>query len=383
MRQKEGLSDYTWEKVENDNTLYGLEELLRYLENLNSEEKIKRAKLIWKELGNLYERRRESVFSCVYSWGYAKLTRNPKFDAYFIRILNKTAWIPDSEGNLQTPDNIIFSSLNWDDNHFLRSKIQFKSIDENERLKHENEQLRDDKERLQLEIERLKAKYEASFESDQSTQPQTEINSSSSSNDTSVNTFQPNSNQQNNYSNNPINQNTKTINGSDGFNPSITPDKAPIRLEPYNPTDITQPSNNHQNNYSNTNNYSQKYKDDLGKWGEDYVQRILEKEFSSMEINNITAEPIKGADFEIRNKENNELIRLVEVKTTTYTKVAYHFITGNEWEKAKDNGDKYWIYCVYNAGKDTVHYIPIQNPVKQSAEGKISVIPSEYKMRLL
>jgi hypothetical protein len=127
IRRREGFGDCTSSNVKNDNTLYGLEDILDYIQCLNKEDKISRTSLIWKELCNLYERRRESVFSGTYSWSYFLSTHQASFDAYFIRILNKSAWIPDSDGNLQHPTDIIFNSLNWEDNPFLRSKIHFKS----------------------------------------------------------------------------------------------------------------------------------------------------------------------------------------------------------------------------------------------------------------
>lgn len=127
MRKKEGHGE-GWGYSPDDKDIYGLKELLEYIEKLNTGEAVKRSKLIWKELCNLYERRSEGVFSGTYNWSYYRNSYQCTFDAYFIReILKKCSWIPDNEGNLQLPCNVLFNSLGWDDNIFLRSKIHFKS----------------------------------------------------------------------------------------------------------------------------------------------------------------------------------------------------------------------------------------------------------------
>ena len=127
MRIQAGYGDCSSCDIQNDNSLYGLEKLLDYMKNLSTEDKFIRAKLIWKELCNLYERRGENVFSGTLKWSYSWSNHSCSFNTYFIRILNKTSWIPDSDGNLHIPSDVVFNSLSWDDNIFLRSKIRFKS----------------------------------------------------------------------------------------------------------------------------------------------------------------------------------------------------------------------------------------------------------------
>ena len=165
--------------------------------------------------------------------------------------------------------------------------------------------------------------------------------------------------------------------------------------EPCN-NDNTNVNNNNQDNNLNTNELNKEennmeinnseYIKGIGKYGEELVSRVLHEEFS----NNSKIEIIDlnsngkigvGADFEIR--QNGIIIRLVEVKSTTNPKGSPLIVSGTQWETARDfynlnNGDIYWIYCVYNAGTEKVQVEKVQNPIKQWKEGKILADPINF-----
>ena len=109
-----------------DWTLQGISEVLSALPEINTETRKEKAKQIWEELINLEERRGKAVFSGEYTWTYYGDYRAPPFDSAFIRLLNKSEWVPDDEGDLRRPDLILFGSLGWTSNPFLQSKICFK-----------------------------------------------------------------------------------------------------------------------------------------------------------------------------------------------------------------------------------------------------------------
>lgn len=109
-----------------DWTLCGMERMLEALLRMSVAERTTKAKLLWEELAHLEERRGKGVFAGEYTWTHYGSYRSV-FDAAFVRKLNKSAWVPDENGELQRPESILFDSLNWKPNPFLQSKIQFKT----------------------------------------------------------------------------------------------------------------------------------------------------------------------------------------------------------------------------------------------------------------
>lgn len=365
MRQKEGLRECTWQKIENDNTFYGLEELLKRFEKINIEEKTKRAKLIWKELGNLYERRGESIFSGIYKFGYFRLSRSPRFDAYFIRILNKTPWIPDSGGNLYTPGDIFFDSLGWDNNIFLRSKIRFKS-DEIQ----EFEEKTGYKAVPQNEYEQFKKWQEA-----QKTQSRTDEKQKKEfipafsvadaplkvSNFIGKGQSAPFDESQLNKSTAQISNKYSSLDGEKHFNSQSVSDS---------------------NDSSNESMADSEYLKKEGRYGEEYVLKLLNEEYKNA-VNvdiidlNKNEEMGTGADFVVKDKTSGEKIKLIEVKSTTGLKGSRLRISGVQWETARKEGGLYWIYCVYNI-KNNPEVVRIQNPIQKWKDGLLFANPVDF-----
>ena len=126
MRRNAGNEDFTIgsEKVK-DHSLRGLNELLDALPQFESDLRLKKAKLLWKALLELEDRRGASVFSGTYNWRY-HTPKKTAFDAAFVRKLNKIAWVTKKVGELEPAKAIIFDELGWHESSFLRSKIQFK-----------------------------------------------------------------------------------------------------------------------------------------------------------------------------------------------------------------------------------------------------------------
>jgi hypothetical protein len=108
-----------------DWTLSGLKDLLERLPALETTQRGERAGLLWEELAHLEERRGKGVFSGDYTWTHYGSYR-AGFDAAFVRQLNDTAWVPDTNGDLQRPGLVLFDTLGWKPNPFLLSKIRFK-----------------------------------------------------------------------------------------------------------------------------------------------------------------------------------------------------------------------------------------------------------------
>jgi hypothetical protein len=174
---------------------------------------------------------------------------------------------------------------------------------------------------------------------------------------------------------------TESIDEISDFHPLVTPEDATVNLADLAPIVI-----NKQSEHSNTskeNNEEEKErekptpktKEDIAQWGEVYVaKKVLPSEFkddsSAVEIISCN-ESRNQYGYDIVVKRNGNIERYIEVKTTTGS-TRYKFkVSGTQWETGRKEGDKYWIYCVFNAGKENVYCVPIQNPIKKWKEGKL------------
>ena len=108
-----------------DWNIKGVDELLETLPQLDSDQVVQKARLLWEELVQLEERRGKSIFTGKYTWtDYGSYEAN--FDSSFVKQLNEIEWIPDGNGALSTPELILFSTLGWKPHPFLQAKIKFK-----------------------------------------------------------------------------------------------------------------------------------------------------------------------------------------------------------------------------------------------------------------
>jgi hypothetical protein len=126
IRREAGLERATWERTIDDAMLRGLPELLRLIGVLGQDKRRARAILLWDALAELESQKGSGAFLGTYSWGYFHEMKTARFDAAFIRILNETSWITESDGLLRRPFEVLFDSLGWKPNPFLLSKIRFK-----------------------------------------------------------------------------------------------------------------------------------------------------------------------------------------------------------------------------------------------------------------
>lgn len=105
--------------------LVGLKALIAALPTLPADQRLKRAQALWDSLSDLEDRRGHGVFTGVYSWTHYGTYRK-EFPSCFIRTLNSASWVPDENGSLHRPSDIVFEALGWKENAFLASKIVFK-----------------------------------------------------------------------------------------------------------------------------------------------------------------------------------------------------------------------------------------------------------------
>lgn len=125
MRRRAGCVDSSGGGRIDDFSLRGLDQLMAMLPTLDAERAAEKAELLWRALCDLEDRRGARVFHGTYTWLYYR-QHSCDFDAYFIRFLNETAWVPDRKGILHPPDYVLFEETGWEDNPLLTSKIHFK-----------------------------------------------------------------------------------------------------------------------------------------------------------------------------------------------------------------------------------------------------------------
>ena len=125
LRRATGTVAISGEVAVRDNTLRGLEPLLTAIENLGEEELASRTFVLWQALCDVVDRRGMGVFQGEYRWKWYQ-EREAAFDASFVRMLNETMWVPDENGVLQRPQDVVFEDTGWEANPFLLTKIHFK-----------------------------------------------------------------------------------------------------------------------------------------------------------------------------------------------------------------------------------------------------------------
>ena len=125
MRIKAGCERTTSPGSIGDYTLDGLEALLDCLPSLPAQDRKERATVLWEALIDLERQQGVNGFSGIYRWTYYG-PQMCSFDAAFVRLLNETAWVPDPQGDLRRPEEVLFDSLGWDPSLLLLSKIRFK-----------------------------------------------------------------------------------------------------------------------------------------------------------------------------------------------------------------------------------------------------------------
>ena len=125
LRRRSGDENITHEKAVEDYTLKGLVPLLQALSGLPPDLARNRAALLWEALCDVQTNRRDNAFYGRYHW-FRRNDRSMPFPARFVKTLNETAWVPDLDGVLQPPDQVVFQDTGWEQDPALEAKILFK-----------------------------------------------------------------------------------------------------------------------------------------------------------------------------------------------------------------------------------------------------------------
>ena len=110
------------------------------------------------------------------------------------------------------------------------------------------------------------------------------------------------------------------------------------------------------------------------------LKRIGRKDLAEKVYNHEENREYPGWDIKSYDESGKEIF--IEVKSAKKSKTVFN-ITANEWEAAKKEGDKYFIYIVENVFTDKIKISGrIKNPLKYAKDKKIEVNVSQYEIRL-
>jgi len=142
---------------------------------------------------------------------------------------------------------------------------------------------------------------------------------------------------------------------------------------------------------------SQKAKMKIGRWGEEYVLKCLKEKLSAkytkgkmeetsdgftirsdelliVEVRWLNKEKERYGEYDIEVVENN-IKEYIEVKSTKTRTKDWFDVSNVQWEKMKQEQDKFHIYRVYNAGTKDANLDVITNPYKRWQDGDLNAYP--------
>lgn len=357
----------SWDLRESYTKDYDYEGLDNFLSELSKD----RSNLFWhfllKSLASCNRWGKHDFFKGEYSWFYYS-QQSKKFESKFLKTLKSTKWIFDKNDNTVLPSEISLSALpdcytKDDENVEVLIDVLGFQIDEIKRVEEKYGG-------VYIPAER-KEKYEKflQWEAEQSRQE-----------------------------NNKLEDNEKWV-------PEVEAETVEPIIEEIEPEIIKTPdlrgqrpseSNTGKNDDDSKTDVQDKAEDgkskkqlkDIGKWGERFVYNHLQKQFinqDNVEIIwlNENGDAGKGYDFSIVSDEKE--IEYIEVKSKTDSAPQLFEITGTQWEFARklyneNEGIKYKIYVVSNAGTENAKIGIIKNPTKLWKEGRLYAHPVHFKL---
>lgn len=377
-----GNSGYTKDIHQKD---YEYEGLDNFVKGMTANKSYLLWKLLLKNIEGLSSWEAKKFFEGEYSWFYYS-PQSKSFYAKFMKTLRRQAWLVDKDNNFKRPFDITFAELS--DSHIKESPnidvlikaLKFK-LDIIGQLP---EEYRNKLELVKnISIEDLK-KFTAEQKRKELLKPEEKISD---------------------------------------WKPEYKPSEVDIKIEEIDPEKIITPDlkgqseqlekgkgeepktneKNKEKNLVETSSHVDSKK--IGGWGEEHVYHALKKRykeigtiletdtgFRMLNQSNEKFEIVwlnkpgntgKGYDFVI--KKNGIEIEYIEVKTKVQEAEELIEVTGTQWEFARklyenDEGEKYLLYVVSNAGKSNAEIKILRNPIKLWKDGKLYAHPVNFKL---
>jgi hypothetical protein len=172
-------------------------------------------------------------------------------------------------------------------------------------------------------------------------------------------------------------------------------------LPPHNKSSVSPRQNSHVNNVSE----SEKAK--VGRWSEETVYQVLRNRYEtiynckakitnegfslkgvhirkkkevSLEVKWMNKQDEQGKPFDLKILKNN-VEKFIEVKGTSSNDKYSFEITANEIDLMKTNGANFYIFRVFNAGKQNVRIEKLKNIQQEIDKGNITLTPEIYNLQ--
>ncbi len=347
---------------------------------------IEKAKIIWSILKSHYKRIHGTVEESTRQ-DYSGSTREEKYSEMG-RLLHDSKWLPDINGDFHNPAGLSLSNLHRElDNKSFEARYVAKELGllttaEEALLEDLPEERRALIEQIRNAPEEMIAKIQAMLTTPQSAGAPEEVGPETSAD-------------------HPISP------GKVEWLPVCKPEEAEIDADTYAQiqSDIQQTAKDAEapqnapldREEEAEDELSQDAKNAIGKWGEEFALRVLDEKLSSKypggtrkptengfsicigektvaTVNWLNKFGERGEGYDIEVIENDGR-SYIEVKSTKTACKEWFEISRKQWDCATQNGDKYHVYRIFNAGTAKAKLRDICNPSKLFIQGLISAQP--------
>lgn len=369
---------------------------LEGLDNLINGINLSKSLLLWQYLLQHLEEAgtwaAQNYFKAEFRW-YYQTGHAKKTESSLLKILKNTAWLYDIYNIKKRPAEISISEMHKD---YVKGSIFIDILKKELEFKPDIIEQLPDFDRKILEIARA--------------------------NDLTPEKFEQLIKEKKPESSNPTSIEESTDNDETTWIPEQNPEDVEPRITDIDPAGIIAPDfegqmqngesevSEESQNGENTDGDKNKEKSlpdskTIGEWGEKYVLKTLKDKFTKtgpvtdsefgftasrfpddlFEVIWLNKNGNRGKGYDFVVKKNDAEIEYIEVKTKTKDGHELIKITGSQWEFARklynqNEGDKYSIYVVLNAGEATAEIRVLHNPIKLWKEGKLYAHPVNFKL---
>ena len=348
---------------------YDIEALRENVKNITLDKSI----LLWcfllKKIANLSCLGQKRYFEGIFKWDHYGVN-SKEFKAKFLKTLKEKKWLIDKDGNLKRSNELTINDLNEkydkenENINILEEVLGFK-LDEIKQIERKTGGkfiFKEDVE-LFLQMKKEQEKSDTTVIEDGGWIPEIESDAI-------------------------LNIESHEIKDKPIETPNLSSQDTDDKNEDDN--DGEKDDGGTQKKISEQKNITQntKNKKKIGEWGEKIVKTYLIKKYkddNEIKVRWLNANGNTGKGYDFAIEGNGKEIEYIEVKAKIYDQPELIEITGTQWEWArklynKNEGDKYKIFVVLNAGTKKAKIEIIENPIKKWKEGSLKAHPVNFEL---
>lgn len=116
-------------------------------------------------------------------------------------------------------------------------------------------------------------------------------------------------------------------------------------------------------------------------------QLSFKKGDDKFEIFWCNSEELKQTGYDFKITINNQLLKVIELKSTLADKGTSLILSGPQWDKARDmyfeeEGDKYEVFCIYNASKEKPDTVKILDPYGKHCDKILKLVEVKFEPKI-